>query len=171
MYDMFAPDAYTITVKDTLAWTPAEFHDIFDGYGELIQPTLDNKPRAVVTIRRFNTYADVKRFFEEVGGAEIQETGYEVQLWRKKCYGKAYQYDTGDARMHEMEVHFNKSRGSLKLVYSLVYGGLLESWAFASGDEESEEPLPASVSIPQKVCVLVPPTPFKPEDENRTKDE
>lgn len=73
--------------------------------------------------------------------------------------------------MHEMEVHFNKSRGSLKLVYSLVYGGLLESWAFASGDEESEEPLPASVSIPQKVCVLVPPTPFKPEDENRTKDE
>lgn len=131
---MFKPDAYTIKVKDNGVWSPTEFHDLFDGYGEMIQPLPDNKPNAVVTILRFNPYAVVKRFFEEVGGAEIAETGYEVQLWRKN-----YQYDTAEARMHEMEVHYNKRRQTLKLSFSLVYGGLLDPWEADSEPANKED--------------------------------
>ena len=123
---MCAPDAYNITVKDTGLWTPNEFHDLFDGHGVKIQPTPENKPKAVVTILRFNYYADVTSFFADVGDAEIAENGYEVQLWRKRNFGKSYHYDTAEARMHEMEVHYNKSKQALSLVFSLMYGTLLD---------------------------------------------
>lgn len=136
-YDMCAPDAYTIAVKDTGVWTPAEFHDLFDGHGVKIQPTPENKPKAVVTILRFYGFEDVERFFAYVGGAEIAETGYEVQLWRKRRFGGCYQYDTAEARMNEMEVHYNKSRQTLQIVFELVYGGLLEK-SDAKSEPESE---------------------------------
>lgn len=138
-YDMCAPDAFQVTVKDTGIWSPEEFRDLFDGHGEKIQPTPDNNPRSVVTILRFDKYAQIKSFFEDVGGAEIDETGYEVQLWRRTrdYYTNAFrsvQYDTAESRVHEMEVHYNKARHTVQLVFSLVYGGLFEPWA--NSDEE-----------------------------------
>lgn len=121
VYDCYKPDAYNVTVKETRLWTPAEFEDLFDGHGDKIQPLPDNKPKAVVTILRFYPFSEVEDFFTDVGGAEIAETGYDVQLWRKK-----YKYDTAEARMNSMEVHYNKSKQALSLVFVLVYGGLLE---------------------------------------------
>lgn len=98
---MNKPDAYNIKVQDTGVWSQVEFHDLFDGHGTKIQPLPDNKPKAVVTILCFDTYAQVKQFFEDVGGAEIAQMGYEVQLWRKKRWGGCYQYDTAQARLCE----------------------------------------------------------------------
>mmetsp|Transcript_21900 Transcript_21900/g.37583 ORF Transcript_21900/g.37583 Transcript_21900/m.37583 type:complete len:249 (+) Transcript_21900:116-862(+) len=125
MFDMFAPDAYTITVKDSGLWAPHEFHGLFDGHGEKIQPTPENKPNSVVTILRFNRFEDVKDFFEAVGGAEIEEIGYQVELWGKRRFGKSYHYDTADARLLNMEVHYNKNKQTLSLAFEMVYGGLL----------------------------------------------
>lgn len=126
LYDCYKPDAYDVTVKETRLWTLAEFEDLFDGHGNKIQPLPDNKPKASVTILRFYPYSDVQRFFSNVGGAEIAETGYGVQLWRKKRNGGSFKYDTAEARMESMEVRYNKSKQALSLVFGLVYGGLLE---------------------------------------------
>jgi hypothetical protein len=132
-YDMCAPDAYNITIKDTNLWTQTEFHDLFDGHGEKIQPLPDNKPTSVITVVLFRGFKNVDSLFEDVGGgANINETGYEVQLWRKKRFGGCYKYDTADARMHEMEIRYNKSKQTLSLVFSMVYGGLLEKWTASS---------------------------------------
>ncbi len=127
VFDMFKPDMYTITIKESKAWSPAEFHTLFDGHGQVIQPLPNNKPKAVVTILRFNTYEEVRQLFQYLGnGAEINEYGYEVQLWRKKRFGGVYQYDTAESRICELDVHYNKSRQTLQLVFTLVYGGLFE---------------------------------------------
>jgi len=131
LYDCYKPDAYDVTVKETRLWTLAEFEDLFvvpwfDGHGDKIQPLPDNKPKADVTILRFYFYSDVQRFFSNVGGAEIAETGYDVQLWRKKWNGGSFKYDTAEARMESMEVCYSKSKQSLSLVFGLVYGEFLE---------------------------------------------
>ena len=125
---MFKPDMYNITIKESTAWSPTEFHTLFDGHGQLIQPLPNNKPRAVVTILRFNTYEEVRQLFQYLGdGAEIDEYGYEVKLCRKSM-----QYDTAEARIHELEVHYNKTRQALQFVFSMLYGGLFEKESTSS---------------------------------------
>ena len=134
IFDMFKQDRFEITVKDQCIWSPTEFHDLFDGHGQKLQPLPDYNPKAIITKLSFYPYDNVKRLFEDVGGAEIPQFGYEVQLWRKKRYGGYSQYDIAESRLSSLEVHYNKNRQTLSLVCGLAYGCFLEE----SEDEEEE---------------------------------
>lgn len=134
IFDMFKQDRYEVTVKDQGIWSPTEFHDLFDGHGEKIQPLPDFNPKAIITKLRFYPYDDVKRLFEDVGGADIPKFGYEVQLWQRKGFRGYSKYDTAGSRLRSLEIRYNKNSKALSLIFGLAYGCFYEE----SEDEEEE---------------------------------
>lgn len=111
------PDPYNVTVKDAAVWSPQEFQAMFGGYGTKIQPTPDNKPTSVITILRFEEYDDIKSFFTSVGGVDLPEEGYQVQIWRKRNFAKSVRCEDRSAKLSGLEVHYNKSKQQLSFVY------------------------------------------------------
>lgn len=118
----YGANRYEVTVKDSGVWSPDEFNAIFGGHGTKIQPTPDNKPTSVITIIQFGSASSVQAFFKEAG-CVLPDTGYEVQLWRQRSFQKSYKEGDRDSDLLEMKAHYNKSKQTLQLVFTLELDG------------------------------------------------
>ena len=119
----YGANRYEVTVKDAGVWSPDEFNSIFGGYGTKIQPTPDNKPTSVITIIQFGSASSVQSFFKEAGGVALVDTGYTVQLWRQRSFQKSYKEGDRDSDLLSMNAHYNKSKQTLQLVFTLELDG------------------------------------------------
>ena len=119
----YGANRYEVTVKDAGVWSPDEFNAIFGGYGTKIQPTPDNKPTSVITIIQFGSASSVQSFFKEAGGVALVDTGYTVQLWRQRSFQKSYKEGDRDSDLLGMNAHYNKSKQTLQLVFTLELDG------------------------------------------------
>ena len=108
-------DTAIVTVKETTPMTVDDFQDIWGTWGTLTQPTKDNKPKSVVTIRRGNT-DEIKNIF----GEDIDVlNGYEMSIWRKRAFQKAWKSGTVGGTLEALEVVYNKSKMILELKFSI----------------------------------------------------
>jgi regulator of replication initiation timing len=115
-------DTYTVTVKEGMPWTVADFESIFAGKGVKIQPTRENKPTSQITILRFGDFDEIAKLCAEVtGGAAciIAQDGYQAQSWRSRSFCKSYRNGDLSAGLKSLEVHFNKNKLSLHLQFTL----------------------------------------------------
>lgn len=119
----YGANRYEVTVKDAGVWSPEEFNAIFGGYGTKIQPTPDNKPTSVITIIQFGSASSVQSFFKGAGGVTLADTGYTVQLWRQRSFQKSYKEGDRDSDLLGMKAHYNKSKQTLQLIFTLVLDG------------------------------------------------
>lgn len=110
-------DIYSVEVKETTPWTPVEFESIFGGKGKKVQPLPDNKPTSQITILRFEDYAAVNELFS---GANLAKSGYKVQQWRQRNFQKSYKQGDAESEILCMEVHYNKSKQTLVLKFSMA---------------------------------------------------
>jgi hypothetical protein len=116
----YGGDTYTVTVKETTPWMVDEFQSMFAGQGVKIQPTASNKPTSQITILEFGTFSDIEKLFAECGGsASIARTGYKAQNWRQRSFSKSYHNGDSEAQLEKLQVHFNKSKMSLHLLFTL----------------------------------------------------
>jgi regulator of replication initiation timing len=110
-------DYYKVEVKETTPWGKADFDDIFGGKGgTTIQPTPENKPTSTITVIQFSDYQSIQNLF---GEASISEANFEVQLWRQRSFCKSFKMCDASATLKKLEVEYNKSKQTLKLVFGL----------------------------------------------------
>jgi hypothetical protein len=108
-----------VTVKETTPWMVADFESMFAGQGVKIQPTPSNKPTSQITILEFGTFADIEKLFTDCGGsATIAQNGYKAQNWRHCSFSKSYHNGDSEAQLEKLQVHFNKSKMSLQLLFT-----------------------------------------------------
>ena len=111
--DMFV--AYlSVNVKESTAIHVEDFEHIFGGAGTLIQPTPENKPTSVTTIRRYST-EELQTLF----GPEFPLGGYDVTLWRKREFQKPTKLGQGLGDLRQMDAVYNRSKLVLELRFSL----------------------------------------------------
>ena len=51
------------------------------------------------------------------------DTGYTVQLWRQRSFQKSYKEGDRDSDLLSMNAHYNKSKQTLQLVFTLELDG------------------------------------------------
>jgi hypothetical protein len=116
----YGGDLYTVTVKETTPWMVADFQSMFAGQGVKIQPTPDNKPTSQTTILQFGSFEEIEKLFAECGGsAIITRDGFKAQSWRSRSFCKSYRNRDLDAELKKLQVHFNKSKLSVQLQFTL----------------------------------------------------
>jgi hypothetical protein len=116
----YGGELYTVTVKETTPWMVADFQSMFAGQGVKIQPTPENKPTSQITILEFRTFADIEKLFAECGGAaSISQDGYKAQSWRSRSFSKSYRNGDLTAELQKLQVHWNKSKLSMHLLFTL----------------------------------------------------
>merc|ERR1712013_924115 len=95
-----------------------DFARMFDGKGDKIQPTKDNKPRSVKTIICFSEWAEVEKLFSDVGVA--MQRCIEVSLWRQgnMLRGKSYFIGKAQANIDALTVEYNRSSRACKLSFA-----------------------------------------------------
>jgi hypothetical protein len=116
----YGGELYTVTVKETTPWMVADFQAMFAGKGVKIQPTPENKPTSQITILEFGTFAEIEKLFAECGGsASITRDGYKAQSWRSRSFSKSYRNGDLTAELQKLQIHFNKSKLSVHLIFTL----------------------------------------------------
>jgi hypothetical protein len=116
----YGGELYTVTVKETTPWMVADFQAMFAGQGVKIQPTPENKPTSQITILQFGTFGEIEKLFAECGGsAIIAQDGYKAQSWRSRSFSKSYRNGDLSAELQKLQVHFNKSKLSVHLLFTL----------------------------------------------------
>jgi hypothetical protein len=115
----YGGELYTVTVKETTPWMVADFQAMFAGQGVKIQPTPGNKPTSQITILDFGTFGNIEKLFAECGGsASIAQDGYKAQSWRSRSFSKSYRNGDLGAELQKLQVHFNKSKLSVHLLFT-----------------------------------------------------
>jgi hypothetical protein len=127
LHNPYGEDHCPVEVKETIPWSRAEFDDIFGGKGIKMQPTPENKPTSTITVIRFNDYQSIQNLF---GEASISETNFEVQQWRQRNFCKPFKMCDSRATLKHLEVEYNESKQTLKLVFGLQTNDT------ANGDED-----------------------------------
>lgn len=106
-----------------------EFTTLFDGKGEKVQPTPNNKPKSIKTIIQFRDWKAVKGLFSDYDVGLEQEL--DVSYWRMGGLrrGKSRYLGTTEAKVQSLTVEYNKSKKNLKLNF-YVSAGLCGIGAF-----------------------------------------
>jgi hypothetical protein len=116
----YGGETYTVTVKETTPWMVADFQAMFAGQGVKIQPTPETKPTSQITILEFRTFGEIEKLFADCGGsATISQDGYKAQSWRSRSFSKSYRNGDLGAELQKLQVHFNKSKLSVHLLFTL----------------------------------------------------
>lgn len=111
------PENYDVKIKESTPWTVADFQSVFGGKGRKIQPTKENKPTSQITIIQFDDMESIKELF---GEATIEQNGYKVSQWRQRNFQKAYKIAELPTEIESLQVHFNKSKLTLMLQFTMV---------------------------------------------------
>eukprot|EP01083_Nonionella_stella_P043069 116230_1 len=102
------------------AMPKGDFDELFYGWGKVIQPTPENKPTSVITIRRFNDFKEIEALF---GAANIKEKEYTCTLWvQGRLFRKTRKYGSGTCTLKSLSVHYNRSSLKLQLKFSMETG-------------------------------------------------
>jgi hypothetical protein len=108
-------ESFSVDVKETTPWSPADFGSFFQGHGTKIQPTPDNKPTSQITILEFSTFDQVKALFDDT----IEQGGYTAASWRRRNFSKSFKSGELNAELESCQVHFNKSKLTLHLKFEM----------------------------------------------------
>eukprot|EP00485_Elphidium_margaritaceum_P010740 CAMPEP_0202687192 /NCGR_PEP_ID=MMETSP1385-20130828/2901_1 /ASSEMBLY_ACC=CAM_ASM_000861 /TAXON_ID=933848 /ORGANISM="Elphidium margaritaceum" /LENGTH=316 /DNA_ID=CAMNT_0049341943 /DNA_START=49 /DNA_END=999 /DNA_ORIENTATION=- len=95
-----------------------DFKALFDGKGNKIQPTPQNKPKSVKTIIVFNDWQQVKGLFDGYG-VSLART-IQVSLWKQGNIfrGKSEFRGTGSANVGSLVVEHNRSSQKMKMTFN-----------------------------------------------------
>ncbi|KAF8888721.1 hypothetical protein CPB84DRAFT_1837606 [Gymnopilus junonius] len=123
------------TIKMDEVYSEAEFDLLFKGKGHLIQPTLTNKPKSVVTIIHFNSQAHIDAFF----GDELKPL--KGNIWSRggvpqrtfgagfggfgSTFSKSQKIGAVDVAISSLEVNYSKNnmKCTLKFEVTQLRGG------------------------------------------------
>ena len=117
----------TIIVEDHL--TPNEFNLLFPkNCGNLIQPTKNNKPKSVVTIKSFENWDKINLLFNDdniIGNGKNREKNKLPNKLTVHCwsvgginFSKSRYLGTDTAIITSLNVNYNKSKKQLKLEFN-----------------------------------------------------
>ena len=122
-------DTYKTTIKETTPWSQADFDSVFGGYeatgGVKIQPRPDFKPTSQITLLHWKSGEQVQSLFgkDDNGNQIVSQTGYQVQTWRSRNFCKSYKTGMASADLKGLQVEYNKSKQTLKLLFDMEMAG------------------------------------------------